>query len=235
MSRTLIAALVSAGALAAGPAGAWSPVVVELYTAQGCAACNGSAQFAAALADRPGVAQLTFNVDYWDYLGWKDTFALPESSKRQQAYDKRFGLKDVYTPQIVVGGAAQASADKTTQVDALIRKAWRGRDDGPEITPRADGTVAVGDADEDRRGRAKDVWLVRYDPRVQTVAIKAGDNRGETVSQRNVVRQLARLGTWRGGRRVFHLPPATEAGLSTLILVQGQDGGRILGAVRIRD
>jgi hypothetical protein len=233
MKSALIAPFVVAASLTAAGALARAPVVVELYTAQGCVSCDRSNAFAAALADRTGVTALTFNVDYWDYLGWKDTFAQPEFGERQRAYDQRFDLKDVYTPQIIVEGEGQASGDRQTDVDALIHAARRAPETGPEIQPRADGTIAVAEA----AGRARprhpdDVWLVRYDPRARSVQVREGDNRGQTVSHRNVVRQLVKLGAWNGHRRVFHLPASPEDGLTTLILVQGQSGGRIVSAMK---
>jgi len=234
MKWALRAPVFAVACLAAAGAFARPPVVVEIYTAQGCVSCDASNAFATGLADRAGVTALTFNVDYWDYLGWKDTFARPEFAERQRAYDKRFGLQDVYTPQIIVEGEGQASGDKQGDVDALIRAAKRAAARGPDITPRADGTIAVEDADQfrDRPRRADDVWLVRYDPRVQSVQVKDGDNRGQTVSHRNVVRQLVLLGAWSGRRRIFHLPTAPEDGLVTLILVQGEDGGHIVAALK---
>ena len=232
MKWVLRAPVIVAACLAAGGAAARAPVVVELFTAQGCVSCEKSNQFAAGLADRAGVTALTFNVDYWDYLGWKDTFAQPEFTERQRAYDKRFGLQDVYTPQFVVDGQAQASGDKQPEVETLIRSARRTAPaQGPRITPRADGTVAVESAPS---RRAVDVWLVRYDTRTQNVQVKEGDNRGQTVSGRNVVRQLVDLGPWNGRRRIFHLPAPPEEGLSTLLLVQSQNGGRIQEAFRIK-
>jgi hypothetical protein len=232
MKWVFCAPVIVAACLAAGGAAARSPVVVELYTAQGCVSCEKSNLFAAKLADRAGVTALTFNVDYWDYLGWKDTFAQPEFTERQRAYDKRFGLQDVYTPQFVVDGQAQASGDKQPEVEALIRSARHAEGPyGPKVTPRADGTVAV-EAGPTRR--PADVWLVRFDPRARSVQVKEGDNRGQTVTGRNVVRQLVNLGAWNGRRRIFHLPAAPEEGLSTLVLIQSPEGGRILEAVRIR-
>ncbi|MGH7023734.1 MAG: DUF1223 domain-containing protein [Caulobacteraceae bacterium] len=232
MHRALAASLFVIVALVAGGAAARTPVVVELYTAQGCASCDKSNALAAQLTDRPGVIALTFNVGYWDYLGWKDTFAQPEFADRQRAYDKRFGLNDVYTPQIVVEGEGQASGDRQSDVDALIRAARLAPDKGPEIQPRADGTVAILDGRE--RPRPPDeVWLVRFDPRLVSVQVKEGDNRGHTVSHRDVVRQLAKLGTWSGRRRVFHLPAPPDDGLASLILVQGENGGRIVSARKL--
>ena len=78
------------------------PIVVELYTAQGCGSCGAASEHVAGLATDKGVIPLTFAVDYWDYLGWKDTFARPEFADRQRAYDKRFGVAEVFTPQVVV-------------------------------------------------------------------------------------------------------------------------------------
>lgn len=219
-----------AAAVTAGGAAARTPVVVELYTAQGCASCDRANAYAASLADRTGVTALTFNVDYWDYLGWKDTFAQPEFSRRQRAFDKRFGLKDVYTPQIIVEGDGQASGDTPVDVETLIKAARRSPARGPEITPRADGTVEVGAAPG--RPRPRDVWVVRFDPRLESVQVTEGDNRGQTVSHRNVVRQLAKVGTWDGRRKVYRLPAAPADGLATLILVQDEDGGRIEAAYR---
>jgi hypothetical protein len=233
MNRAVFMPLLLIAQMGASAVGAREPVVVELYTAQGCASCDRSNAFAASLEDRPGVTALTFSVDYWDYLGWKDTFAQPEFAERQRAYDKRFGLRDVFTPQIIVDGSAQASGDKQDDVDALIRTARQARAEGPEITPRADGTVAVGAAERVRPRRADEVWLVRFDPRVRSVVVKEGDNKGQTVSYRNTVRQLVRLGAWTGHRHVFRLPASTEEGLDTLVLMQGPDGGKIVSVLRI--
>jgi hypothetical protein len=229
MRRAALLLTICAALAAAGAAWARAPVVVELFTAQGCSSCGKANAFIAHLADRPGVVALTWSVDYWDYLGWKDTFAQPEFADRQRAYDKRFGLRDVYTPQVVVDGAAQASGAQGTSVEALIRQARRAPLERPAMEMRADGRVAVGTGRRPPGGG--EVWLIRFDPREQDVAVKEGDNRGTTVPQRNVVRQLAHLGAWSGRPVSFKLPPASDDGLTTLILVQTDDGGRILGVL----
>src|SRR4029079_15369870 len=87
-------------------AAARPPVVVELFTAQGCASCGDANAYLAKLADRPGVLALTLPVDYWDYLGWADTFAKPEFAERQKAYVSKLSLREPYTPQVVVAGRA---------------------------------------------------------------------------------------------------------------------------------
>jgi len=212
---------------------AWAakpPVVVELFTAQGCSSCGKANQVVADLADRDGVLALTYSVDYWDYLGWKDTFAKPVFADRQRAYAKKFALRDVPTPQVVVGGRVQASGAKAEAVDELIRTAAKAAANPPDMEFVGKTRVAVGSGPAPRGGG--EVWLVRFDPRHQDIAIKRGDNRGQTLVHRNVVRELVRLGSWSGRPRLFRLPPVTDEGLDSVIIVQGARGGRILGVLR---
>ena len=211
--------------------GAWArhPVIVELFTAQGCSSCLKANTLVGQLADRAGVIVLTWPVDYWDYLGWKDTFAQPEFSDRQRLYDDQFGLRDVYTPQIVVDGAAQVAGDKLAAIDELIRKARRSRGRSPDLEFLTKGRLAVGSGRRPPGGG--EVWLVRFDPREQDVEVKAGDNRGATVPQRNVVRQLTRLGRWTGRAAVFKTSTPADEGLTTLAIVQTAHGGPILGSL----
>jgi len=91
------------------PAQARAPVVVELFTAQGCASCGDANAWLGKLAERPDTLVLTFPVDYWDYLGWTDTFAKPEFADRQKAYVARMALREPYTPQVVIDGRSQAA------------------------------------------------------------------------------------------------------------------------------
>jgi len=226
------AALFSLGALALAPmalptaAAAKPPVVVELYTAQGCASCGEANAYVAKLADRPNVIALTFSVDYWDYLGWADTFAKPEFDERQKAYVAKLALREPYTPQVVVDGSAQAPGAKTDRIDKLVAEAARQRRDPPQVHVAANGRVYVGSSSHPPKGGG-DVWLIRYDPRQQDVAVKSGDNKGQTIPSRNVVRELKRLGGWRGRPVAFRLPRADE-GLKTVVLLQASHGGRIL-------
>jgi hypothetical protein len=215
-------------AASASAALARPPVVVELFTAQGCGSCGVASAHVARLATDKGVIALTFGVDYWDYLGWKDTFAKPEFADRQRAYEQRFGVAEVFTPQVVVDGHSQAAAVRAEDVDQLVRAARRQPVDPPEMGWRGD-KVAVGGGRRPKGGA--EVWLVRYDPREQQVEVKDGDNRGHTVSERNVVVQLARLGDWRGRPVLLRLPAPPQDGLKSLVLVQGGDGGRILGVL----
>jgi hypothetical protein len=210
-----------------GAAAAKPPVLVELFTAQGCGACRDANSYLGKLADRPGVLALTFSVDYWDYLGWTDTFAKPEYAERQKAYVTRLKLREPYTPQVVVDGREEAQGLKTGEVDRLVRQAATAPRNQPEIRFVGPRRVDVGSARAPKGGA--EVWLIRYDPREVEVAVKAGDNRGETVTQKNVVRQIARLGMWRGKPMAYRLPAASEDGLKTVVVVQLPKGGRVLG------
>ena len=221
-----LAAVLVILSLAPGAASARRLALVELFTAQGCATCNKANASVARWIDRPGVIVLTWSVDYWDYLGWKDTFAQPAFADRQRAYDTRFGLRDVSTPQIVVGGVAQQSGDKTDSVEALLKQARSKPIAPPQIAFSSGGKVAVGFGRKPRGGG--DVWLVRYSPVEQVVEVKAGDNRGAAVNERNVARQLIRLGSWSGRSKSFRIAPAPEDGLSTLVIVQEANGGPVV-------
>ncbi|MBU2136546.1 MAG: DUF1223 domain-containing protein [Alphaproteobacteria bacterium] len=227
MIRALLASLcllaVPAVAAAAKP-----PVVVEFYTAQGCAACAEANTFVNDLADRPGVIALTFAVDYWDYLGWEDTFALPEFAERQKAYLTPMSLREPYTPQLVINGASEASAVEPEKVEALLESAARAQRPAPDIQFIGPRRVDVGSGPVPRGGA--EVWLVRYDPKPREVVVRKGENRGQTLEQRNVVREIVRLGRWRGRPTAYTAPEAKEEGLETLLIVQAPAGGRILAA-----
>ncbi|MDR3509329.1 MAG: DUF1223 domain-containing protein [Caulobacteraceae bacterium] len=207
-------------------AAARTPVLVELFTSQGCSSCVKSGAVLTDLGDKPPVLTLTFAVDYWDYLGWPDTFAKPEFSDRQRAYMKGLALREVYTPQLVIDGRVQAPANSADKVAPLVKQAARAHRDAPDAS-FAKGRVLVGSGSPVKGGA--DVWLVRYDPKDQSVVVKKGDNRGQTIVEHNVVRELTRLGTWSGRSKSYRLPPPAQDGLNTVVILQGAHGGRVLG------
>ncbi len=224
------ALLCGASATTASSAPKRTPVVVELYTAQGCAGCPEADQLLSDLGARKGVIALTLPVDYWDYLGWADTAAEPGFTKRQRAYADRLKVREIYTPEMIVDGRKEAggsSLDKDA-VDALIHDGARDLADGPQVRWMRDGArvrVTAGRADAARA----DVWLMRYDPQAQAVRVKAGENKGKLVMQRYVVRELTRLGGYTGGGRTYAVPKPAVDGLSSVVVVQGVRGGRIYG------
>ncbi len=231
LTFTTSLAVTSASALAK------SPVVVELFTSQGCSSCLKADDLMGEVADRPGILVLTYAVDYWDYLGWRDTFAKEDYSTRQRAYMKRMSGREVYTPQVVVNGTAETAAIHADKVDQLIATARRAKGlPSPQIRQRSDTRISVGSGRFPKGGA--EVWLVRYDPSDQAVEIKRGENRGKTMVYHNVVRDLVRLGSWTGKARSYTLPtPETDSageGLESVILVQGARGGRMLGSLSLK-
>jgi hypothetical protein len=222
---TTLASLTAGSALAAKP-----PVVVELFTAQGCSSCGKANQVVADLADDKGVLALTYSVDYWDYLGWSDTFAKPAFASRQRAYAQKFSLRDVPTPQVVISGREQASGAKAEAVETLVKTAAKAPANPPDMEFVGDNRVAVGSGPAPRGGG--EVWLVRYDPREQEIAVKRGDNRGQTLVHRNVVRELTRLGPWAGRPKLYRLTASSDEALKTVIIVQGAKGGRVIGVLQ---
>lgn len=211
-------------------AAAKAPVVVELYTAQGCESCAAANVFVAKLAEREGVLPLTFSVDYWDYLGWADTFAKPEFAERQRAYVRHLDLNEPYTPQVVVDGRAQTAGSQADKVERLIRDAAKAPHDPPDMQFVGERRVDVGSGRPPKGGA--EVWLIRYDPREVAVTIKTGESRGQTIEHRNVVREIKRLGAWKGRPTAYRLPKDSEDGLKTLVLVQAPAGGRIIASLQ---
>jgi hypothetical protein len=210
----------SGAAFAADPA---HPTVVELFQSQGCSSCPPANANVLALADRPEVLTLSWQVTYWDNLGWKDTFSRPDFTKRQWQYARAFHRQEVATPQVVVNGRADVVGNRRDELEQLIRRADRG-DGGPTVRI-ADLTTEVSG-----QGPAARVLLVRYDPRILNVPIRAGENSGVTLPHRNVVREVVDLGAWAGGERSYALPAPSRPGLKTAILIQQGPGGPILAA-----
>jgi hypothetical protein len=222
--KHLLPALAGLFVLASLPAGA-APTVVELFQSQGCSSCPPAIANVNALADRPDLLALSFSVTYWDRLGWKDTFARPEFTARQYAYGRAFG-DGAYTPEVVINGHDDLVGQNRRQLEAAIAKAAPLQ--GPAVSVSG-GSVLVGAA----AGAAADVWLVRYDPRVQNVDISAGENSGVLLAHRNIVRALVRLGGWSGAAQSYALPGSGDPAWRTAILVQRSNAGPILAAAKL--
>ena len=204
------------------------PVVIELFQSQGCSSCPPANANLNALAARPDVLALSFAVTYWDRLGWKDTFADPAFTARQWDYSKAGGRTNVSTPQMIVNGHGVLVGGRRDQIDQFIKRYDRGVS-GPAIAV-AGNQVAIGKA---ATARPATVWLVRYDPRVHNVPIRAGENGGRTLPHRNIVRGLQPLGTWTGAVKSFHIPLSPNPAYRSAVFVQQGRGGPIIAARRI--
>ena len=228
MVRALVLTL---SLLFATPAAASGPVVVELYTSQSCEACWRANAAVASLAERTDVLPLTLPVDYWDYLGWTDTFARPEFAERQREHARRLKLRGLQTPLVVVDGVAHASGLQRGQVPGLIRTRRAQAPARPQARFTHNGRAVTVTRGALPAGGAE-VWLVRYDPRLVNVAVTSGPNRGRTLPHRNVVRELVRLGAWTGASRSYALPESETEGLKAAVLVQARRDGRMLAAAQ---
>lgn len=201
-----------------------SPVVVELFTSQGCSSCPAANAVMATYANRPDVLPLSLAVTYWDYLGWKDTFGDPEFTKRQHDYVIRMGLRSMYTPQAVIDGATETVGSRNQQVDRLIRE----RIAAAAIHP-ASISFSVNSPMPMTRIHAPegtDVWLIGFKPGLLNVAVKAGENRGRTVEHYNPATSLRRVGRVGQGPFYAYLDSCKP---SCAVVVQRPNSGEIVG------
>jgi hypothetical protein len=210
--------------------------VVELFTSQGCSSCPPADAVLVEMAKRSDVIALTFPVDYWDYLGWKDTLAHPLFTARQRGYAHGRGDRQVYTPQVVVNGVKDCVGSDRAAIEAVLNSA----------KVRAAAFSAVVNASE-RNGmaiievegaadRSAEIWALPV-TRIQTVSIERGENRGRAVTYANVVRGLVRVGDWTGGSARFETPLRTVRGDADgfVVLLQtlhGKKPGPIVGAAK---
>ena len=221
----ILAAALTVASGRAAEAADRKPVVVELFTSQGCSSCPPANANLVALSDRPGIIALSFDVTYWDRLGWKDTFGRKDYTARQAVYEVPLGEPGPFTPQIVVGGRASITGDELPAIEQLVaRDAATSYATSVALGPRS-VSIEAGAAPRD----GADVWLVSYDPRRVDVPVRRGENGGRTLPHKNVVHDLTLIGQWTGGALTLPLPAATP-GLLSAILVQAKRGGPILAA-----
>lgn len=220
-----------------------TPVVVELFTSQGCSSCPPADAMLAGLADAPAILPLSFHVDYWDYLGWADSFARPEFTARQERYAHAAGERSVYTPQIIVDGHDTAVSLGPAQLTALIdasRLSPAMVSVQRDTTPRGEVIELMPLSD---LGGMVEILMVRYAPR-REVRMTAGENRGKVITYTNVVLSLDSLAEWDGhaALRVTVSPARTAddsfpADTRHALLVQREDHddmpGPILAAIRL--
>jgi len=200
----LTALLLAAPVLAAD-----RPAVIELFTSQGCSSCPPADVLIRDIArDRRDVVALSFPVDIWDYIGWKDTLAKPEFTARQKHYAQSRGDHQVYTPQIVVDGAVHGVGSDKHQLAALVEgTAATRRSLGASMKiSESDGMVIVelGAASGDI-GHGAGVWLLRV-ARSKSIAIGRGENSGRQLTYTNIVRSIVRMGQWMGPASRFEMP-----------------------------
>jgi len=203
------------------------PAVVELFTSEGCSSCPPAEAYIGELAQRPNVLALAFHVDYWDDLGWRDRFGLPQSVQRQRAYAKALGLASVYTPQVVLDGRGDFVGSDVASIDKRLAE---NRSGAAVAVAVHDGEVVI-DLGEQEGVRASDVILIAYQ-RSAISAIGRGENSGRTLKEFNIVRGIQTLGSWDGRSQQYRASIKSLPSDSTdvAVLVQPRGQGPIIGA-----
>ncbi len=227
--------LAGAEAAAEGNAGRNDgPWAVELFTSQGCSSCPPADAMLGKLAQRPDIVALSFHIDYWDYIGWKDRFATKETTERQRTYARTLRQKYIYTPEMVVDGRVHQPGVSDGQIEAMLADARRRSAirTTPALNRMADGTLRIRLAVA-KLEAAADVILFVYDRRHAT-PVQRGENEGRRLDNFNVVRRFETVARWNGSESQWTVPAdrfKPEQGLA--VLVQQADQGVVLGANKL--
>lgn len=233
--RSLMA---GAAALAAGPTLAQEsngPWVIELFTSQGCSSCPPADALLGRICRRPDLVALSFHVDYWDHIGWKDPFASPATTQRQHIYAGSLKQTYVYTPEMVVDGRVHGPGIDMPTFNTMLAEAKRRAPPRivPEIARHEDGTLTVTLGAHTLAAPPADVLVAFYDRRHST-QVARGENGGHILDNFNVVRRLATLARWDGTAARWRLPAdGLVAGQGVAVLVQSAGAGPMLGAAKL--
>ncbi len=221
-----------------GPDGVPMPVsaVIELFTSQGCSACPPADALLENYANRHDVMALSLPVDYWDYLGWKDTLASSKNTERQRAYSKSRGDGAVYTPQAIVNGTGLAVGSDRSQIERQIAKTAMAFAE-KRVPMRFWRTssmiiVEVASSNADTEVKQATIWLAPVEDVVE-VTIQRGENFGKTLKYYNVVHELAPIGVWTGKAMRIQIaaqPFIKPGNVRYAVLMQEGTTGPIIGA-----
>jgi len=213
--------------------------VIELFTSQGCSACPAADRLLGDLSHDPSIITMSLPIDYWDYIGWQDTLALPENTKRQWAYARALGERGVSTPQAIVNGGIQVLGSDRAAIEQAIEQS-QGSSNEPALPVAisvADDQIRIATADG-KTTRPGEVWLCLMSKAVPVV-IDRGENRGRTITYHNVVRHWRKLGTWTGTAGAWTVPikdVQSDGVDEVVVIVQSGSAdrpGSILGAAMV--
>jgi hypothetical protein len=229
--RHLVSAACGLWAACAVPALAEPAVVVELYTSQGCSSCPPADEFLETLIKDPRIIPLSLHVDYWDYIGWEDSFANPRFTDRQKAYARAIGSRTIYTPQMIVGGTDRVEGHAPDEVSAFL-SAHLAQSSPVTLVVERQGDLIIIRAEADPPlTEPVRVQLVRYKPQ-ETVLIERGENAGREVTYHNIVTSWEALGDWPGTAPLELAAPAPGSD-PAVVIVQQQGPAAILAAARL--
>ena len=205
-SGALVIAVVT---MIAGPAKSDPVAVVELFTSQGCSSCPAADKILGDLARDPSIVALSLPIDYWDYLGWKDTLADPRFTARQKAYSKMRGDRDVYTPQVIVNGQVHLIGSDRAAIDSAMRDSKKSGDAmSVPVSMAVSGSqlnVSVAAPRTNHSAHNGEVWVCAVSKAVP-IAIGRGENHGREVVYHNVVRNWLKVGDWSGAAGTWSVP-----------------------------
>jgi hypothetical protein len=223
--------LAARDALAETRAGPWA---VELFTSQGCSSCPPADAELGKLARRPDIVALSFHVDYWDYIGWKDRFATKDTTERQRIYARTLNQRYVYTPEMVVDGRVNQPGTDSSEITGMLADARRQSTvrATPALTRTADGSLRIGLAAA-KIEKPADILLFVYDRRHST-PVARGENEGRRIDNFNVVRRFERLSSWNGAEAAWTVAAdrfTPDQGLA--VLVQQANQGPVFGANKL--
>lgn len=226
-----LVSVAATGTLSAEPSGR-APLVVELFTSQGCDACPPADRLIGEVGAKPGIIALTYNVDYWDYIGWSDTFANSTSTDRQRAYARASRRIELSTPQIILDGDRKLMGPSAQELDFALEQVGRSGDPKLEVTAERKNGRLVISLPEATLDAETTIWLVRF-AHTRTQKVERGDNAGRLLTYFNVVHDIANLGLWFGERRKIEFNEeqlADQGSDGCALLIQERGYGRILGA-----
>lgn len=209
-------------------------VVVELFTSQGCEKCPPANKLMEELGRDKTVLTLSWHVDYWDFMGWRDTLAKPEFSDRQKAYNKALGRKGVYTPQVIINGRREVAGTNKLGLYEKIRSSIISNEMPMKVRfegGQANLKIRIKGPDAARGAVVKLIWLES----LQRIKINAGNNAGKTINYVNIVKNTKNIGVWPGGELTIALDmdsPERAGADRIVILIQKGENGPIIGAAK---
>lgn len=219
-----------------GIASAGAPTVLELFTSQGCSTCPPADALLRTMRDKPDILVLSWPVDYWNRLGWQDTFAHPRNAKRQAAYNKRLGRGGVFTPQIVIDGLYQCVGSNMNDVRSDIDKATASRNRSIEPILAMDGDQIILTLPSTNIPDEVSVRIVWY-TKDANVRIRSGENQGRLLHYANIVRHSYVSNHWTGEAKSIAMAITEAADYDAdgiaILLHKGHDHGPIIGAVSL--
>ncbi|QDY68906.1 DUF1223 domain-containing protein [Qingshengfaniella alkalisoli] len=233
MKRYAIGAIFAAATVLGVCRAAADPIVVELFTSQGCSSCPPADELLSELADADGIIALALHVDYWDYIGWKDIFGSQAFTKRQKSYAHANGKNSIYTPQMILDGVTDVVGNDPLKVmmalekheSRPVRARMKVERDGAMVTIRLEPVGEI--------KTPADVQIVSYLPSA-TVEITRGENAGRTITYRNIVTGWSTVGTWSGDDDQEIEARLMSSEDPVVVLVQEENQGEILAAEALR-